>query len=343
MSGGGETKRAYRITQWELYEPDPKSGGTVGPLNYVRWRVHGLYPSPTYRRLQALAMADTIAAYALFGKLVEMAADQPRSLRDGVIRAKREGLPATVADIAFHWLGLDSRAACEQVERSLGHLMDPAVGWIEAVEHQELDAQRKSPASPGISGESPETPGECGNSREMPGDSPAIPGKPRLDLDGDGDGDLDKNSSPLLPPTPPSPLNSFSEPGGRDSDSVSCGEAKGHAGIRASTCAKLMGMLRVPARSERKRLSAAARRQAAADETTLIKICGFVVQARNPGLARFEAESLLKLARSPSIANRERPMRAFVPEYKKRWPGLFDKTSGLPEIRAGPLKQAAAL
>ena len=120
----------YRIARWsELYEPTTRERRGVGPLRYVRWWVHAHGLGHGWRLLQRIAGKGAagkwraVTLLGLFGKLLEWAADEPASTRDGVIYTHR-GVPATADEIAGE---LD--APSERVKRGLDDLI--RCGWVE--------------------------------------------------------------------------------------------------------------------------------------------------------------------------------------------------------------------
>ena len=131
---------AYRIVEWrELYEVTDKSSpantGTPaeklqkGPLKYVRFRVYGRRQTEAYRNLLRKAWLHgtmmELAVFGLFGKLLELAADQAREFRGWILDRKQQ--PMTAKKIAETLSILDVNC----VRKGLDLLADPEVGWIE--------------------------------------------------------------------------------------------------------------------------------------------------------------------------------------------------------------------
>jgi len=132
--------QAYRIANWkELYEVTNKGGAAKadtpteqlkkGPLKYVRWRAYGRRQTEAYRNLLKKAwLQGTMAEmgiFGLFGKLIELAADQEREYRGWVLN--RHLQPAGAKEIAG-MLGICD-VGC--VEKGLQLLTDRDIGWVE--------------------------------------------------------------------------------------------------------------------------------------------------------------------------------------------------------------------
>lgn len=132
---------AWKITDWrERYEVTPKGrpAGTdaalrISPLPYVRLFVHGRAQGAGWRRLQqATGTSRRLAlAFAVFCKLLELAADQPRDLRGWILT--ENGEPATAADIAFFTGFLES-----DITNALDSLCDDTVGWVARADSSHL-------------------------------------------------------------------------------------------------------------------------------------------------------------------------------------------------------------
>lgn len=166
---------AFWIADWQRYEPDPHSGGTVAPLKWVRIEVHGHSQGPGWRRLQRRARDDMAATFGLFIKLLEIAADERREHRNGLIRVERGGQPATLEDIAF-----DLDFDLDAVRRWMAFLVER--GWILDMP----DGQKPLPHDPQRPDESA-TSGDAGKSRGIPG----TPGNAYGDEDETETGDRD--------------------------------------------------------------------------------------------------------------------------------------------------------
>lgn len=117
---------AWRIARWtELYQPTRERDNLEAPLRFVKLAVYGHSLSESYRLLFATDPETAPAAFGLFTKLLEIAADEPRERRDGTIRFR--GGPATVRHIALMSLFPEPLA-----ERCLELLSTPDIGWIES-------------------------------------------------------------------------------------------------------------------------------------------------------------------------------------------------------------------
>ena len=135
----------YKIAEWnpryevnvrgEPYKPDDKA--RLRPLEFVRWKVNGRKQGSGYRRLLAQAGDRSMEVLGVFGKLLELAADQPRYKRDGTIYNDKD-LPATIEDISF-----DIGAPVDQIENALTILC--ARGWVVKEESEEIGNQQESP------------------------------------------------------------------------------------------------------------------------------------------------------------------------------------------------------
>lgn len=120
-------EQILRITRWsEFYEPPRRDAQTAGKLKFVRWMVRA-DPGDAYRTLFDRDPEIAPAAFGLFAKLLELAADQERESRDGCIRYR--GRPATIQNVAFKTL-----FAPATIKKCLGLLTDPDVGWVEWVD-----------------------------------------------------------------------------------------------------------------------------------------------------------------------------------------------------------------
>jgi len=117
----------YRIVGWEQrYEVSAKGRDwtpgepkRLGPLQYVRLKVHGRSQGVGWRKLLAVAgLHEAPTVFGIFCKLLEMAADAPRDKR-GFIE------DSTETPLAFV-LGLDPA----DVQKALDVCCDPRVGWM---------------------------------------------------------------------------------------------------------------------------------------------------------------------------------------------------------------------
>jgi len=135
--------KAYRIADWKSrYEvtskgkpaavDTPDSELRKSPLPYLRFRVYGHKHGPAYRKLVRLAWAEGVmmemAAFGLFAKLLELAADQEAPFRGWILDEKQRSMTAEkVAET------LDIHDA-KYVQKLLNILCDPDVGWVELAE-----------------------------------------------------------------------------------------------------------------------------------------------------------------------------------------------------------------
>ena len=132
--------QAYRIVDWtELYEVTNKGGVAKadtpmkqlqkGSLRYIRFRAHGRRQTEAYRNLLKKAwLQGTMAemgVFGLFGKLLELAADQNREFRGWILDRHRR--PVNARGIA----GMLGICDVECVENGLNILTDPDIGWVE--------------------------------------------------------------------------------------------------------------------------------------------------------------------------------------------------------------------
>lgn len=130
----------YKIAGWsERYEVDSKGRPASAdleqeklrkkPLDFVRLQVYGLRQGPAYRRLMKkgwqLGAGMDLAAFGLFCKLLEIAADQPRQFRGWILDEKQR--PVGIDDIAE----LIGTPDTEIVARLLKLLADPDIAWLE--------------------------------------------------------------------------------------------------------------------------------------------------------------------------------------------------------------------
>ena len=161
MSTTTATRIAYRVCRWfDLYEVNNKNDVAQpgqklrqSPLPFARWYVHGRSQGAGYRRLAVVCGSSTklMAAYAVFGKLLELAADNEPRLRGWIVN--EQGEPATLDDLVF-FTGFPAKA----IEQSLLALSHPNVGWIQMVD---MDA------SPEVSGNAPGNPDAAGENQSQ--------------------------------------------------------------------------------------------------------------------------------------------------------------------------------
>ena len=154
--------KAWHITDWEKYYEVNSDGGRwqpgqkkrARPPEYIRWYVGG--PGGDDRAYQecALIVAEKFGpdawaiAFALFGKLLEIAATQDTEFR-GYILGKNH------SPISTKLLSFITFFTSEQVELGVKILSDNAVGWLE--ERELPDASAK-----------------VADFAETPGDSPSL-------------------------------------------------------------------------------------------------------------------------------------------------------------------------
>lgn len=143
---------AYHIVGWpDVYEVnqkgrkyDPASSDKLRqkPLRYVRWRVAGRRPGEGYLGLERASRPQTAAgwlwshslglsaagrmmvAYATFGKLVEIAADNGSDRRGWIV--DNSGIPMGPRDVAFC-----TRFPERYVKVGLTVLCDQRIAWLE--------------------------------------------------------------------------------------------------------------------------------------------------------------------------------------------------------------------
>lgn len=125
--------RAWRIVGWrERYEvtdqgraAKPGEDLRKSALPYVRLKVKGGEMGASYRKLKEAAGSRRrlALAYAIFCKLLELAADQVRERRGWILTDTGE--PATAADIAFYTGFLQ-----QDITRAMEALCDKSVGWV---------------------------------------------------------------------------------------------------------------------------------------------------------------------------------------------------------------------
>ena len=120
----------YRISRWdELYKPSNERYDLDGPLKYVMWAVHGHSQSESYRLLWSLAEIPELAgsAFGLFAKLLEIAADEPKTRRDGTIYFRDR--PAEIRHISV--MSCYPEPICKSCLELLCH---PEIGWVECTD-----------------------------------------------------------------------------------------------------------------------------------------------------------------------------------------------------------------
>ena len=138
---------AYRIVGWkQRYEVGDNSKVSPAgkpmeklrksPLNYVRLKVYGHKLGPAFRRMTKLAWgfgeAMPPAAFGVFCKLLELAADQQREYRGWILDEKQQ--PMQVSQIA-ELIGWTDVAI---IKKSLEILTDETIGWVELKEFSQI-------------------------------------------------------------------------------------------------------------------------------------------------------------------------------------------------------------
>ncbi len=152
------------IAEWqERYEVnsrglEAKEGDElrVGPLKYVRLKVHGHQQGAGYRRMKAAAGKKTMQVFGIFCKFLEIAGNQPKALRGQLLDEHDQ--PATPEALAFI---LDIPA--EQIKGAIKTLTNKAVGWLlDNTDNitQDNITQYNTIQGAGNSQKSPENPGK---------------------------------------------------------------------------------------------------------------------------------------------------------------------------------------
>jgi hypothetical protein len=161
--------KAWHITDWEKYYEVNSDGGRrqpgqkkrAKPPEYIRWYVGG--PGRDDRAYQECGLAVEekfgpeawAVAFALFGKLLEVAASQDTECRGYILGKNHSPISTKLLTFVTLFTG-------EQVELGLRVLSDAAVGWLE---EQEL---------PDLSASLAESPGGSPSLAETPGNSPSL-------------------------------------------------------------------------------------------------------------------------------------------------------------------------
>lgn len=154
----------FRIVDWVgIYErpddPDKpkKTRRGVRPLTWVQLQVHGHSLGEGWRLLARQAGSERFEVFGFFCKLLELAADEPLTRRDGTLYFR--GQPADVGDIAFM---LDTDEAT--VHRLIGHLV--AVAWVESFDADLVRAIARNGQTQESA--SPQTQNHCAQLRATP-------------------------------------------------------------------------------------------------------------------------------------------------------------------------------
>lgn len=146
----------YQITDWQRYEVNSKgqaATGTedlrVGPLRFIRLKVHGHSQGNGYRKLIALAKGKAMEVFGIFCKFLEISGDSAE-LQRGILRRERDGEPATIADLSFLLSVPES-----QIKYALKILTDNNLRWLTEI-------------TPGDSAESPVIPDQYNTIQDKP-------------------------------------------------------------------------------------------------------------------------------------------------------------------------------
>jgi hypothetical protein len=138
--------KAYRIVDWKRrYEVTKKGraadGNTpvsqlrVGPLDYYRSRVYGHSIGPAFGELLEKAWlfgeVNELAAFGLFHKLMELAADQKRGYRGWILDKDQRPMGAVAL------AKLLKTTEVKRVQGLLDVLCDSEIRWLELVEFPE--------------------------------------------------------------------------------------------------------------------------------------------------------------------------------------------------------------
>lgn len=143
----------YSIAEWQTrYEVsikgrEPKDGEQlrVGPLLYVRLRVHGHQQGLGYRKLQVISGKRFMEVFGIFCKFLEISGNQIRERRGNLLNEKDE--PATAEDLAFI-----ISCSLKQTEAALSDLCK--LGWLinsikpNITQHNTTQASRNFPENP---------------------------------------------------------------------------------------------------------------------------------------------------------------------------------------------------
>jgi len=122
----------------------------VGPLRYIRLKVHGYQQGTGMRKLKHLAGDRSMEVFGLFCKFLEISGDLPRHLRGQLLNENDK--PATIKELAFIF-----DVPIAQIEHALKILTDEKLGWL--IQDNSIDTQ------PNTYSRLPETPG---NLQETP-------------------------------------------------------------------------------------------------------------------------------------------------------------------------------
>ena len=148
---------AYKVVDWRKHYEVNKNNYTakdgedidklkVSPLEFVRWRVVGHNLSPGWRHIVSKGWKpgeiNELAVLGLFGKLLELAANQKREFRGWILDNNQQPLNAKgVADLLMiHEFG--------RVQEALNLLCSPDINWM--VLETFSQNSREFPKSPGI-------------------------------------------------------------------------------------------------------------------------------------------------------------------------------------------------
>jgi len=186
---------AYRIVDWKAkYEVTSKGKAAdadtpfselrKSPLPYVRWVVEGHSLGPTYRKMVKMAwdlgILMDMACMGLFGKLLELAADQGPKYRGWILDEKQRPMKAPqIAEL----LDIRDDGTFEKLVKILCH---EEINWVELAEFPQQEGERRgelgTKAEDGGKVEEPlynvtETEVEGNLNSETERDSPGVPGQ----------------------------------------------------------------------------------------------------------------------------------------------------------------------
>lgn len=352
----------FRIARWaELYEPPvrdlPRGPRKDGPLRFCKLLIegHAHDVSGAYRDLMDAGGADGPAAFGLFCKLLELAGNEPRALRDGTIyshRGRRRGRPANLDDLVFY-----SLFPRDLLVRCLDLLVE--VTWLETFD---ADAMAHRLAAPS------EVPAASagGADRAHAVRTPCARGAPPTETETENrNKNPNRNREQEHQPTEQPPGRGV-DPGGGSAPglgfsasasgalrwpriSVSASEAEATPAANGGPEA---GDERDPAPADspfRDRavrlavdtLSEALRidprtEQGATDVVTLLRMASYYLDQPTRGAVRQRWRELVALARSKRHARLRNRMAAFTAACIDAWGHWPEHKSRLPPARAGP-------
>ena len=160
---------AYKIVEWlEHYEVTEKSKPAtaqtpieslrVSKLPYLRWKNNGHSLGPAYRRMNKKAWqfgnAMQPATFGVFGKLIELAADQKRPFRGWILDERQRPMTDKMIAELLEW-------DVDVVARAMEILTDESVKWLEILEFPLIPPDSRNEGEP-CRQESPAFGGELG-------------------------------------------------------------------------------------------------------------------------------------------------------------------------------------